>query len=442
MPTNELKAICKTILRNGYDAYLINTPLQNEINEHLDNREFSIACDVDLETLQKLFPNLEDSDEPGELAIFQSETGCTFRFYPANCSADAHPEALRIFYTNRMVNQLKEYDVKLYEAIVSTESFIKSDQVFADLSCGFIKLQGVPSQTLSKDYVLAIRALRLAANYDLPIEPNTWVAIVKNASNIAAYISGHAFMDEWRLVSAETMWRFFELMKESSILHGIIPELGALTAVMQHTNKKTNDEESVFDYTIRCLKYYPEELLHYDWVGAVAVLFHAIGKAYAAERVDDRWYFTQFHRIGAKVTRRILHRMHFNSDEIDTICDIISNQIRFQSMMTDRGMQKFLELPHQERLIELARAQIKAIPNGNYTNFNHNLKFMERGTTPLSMREPLLNGNEIMEYTNLAPGPKVGRLREALLNAQVIGEVKNTEDAIRFVIENVDKVPD
>ena len=101
-----------------------------------------------------------------------------------------------------------------------------------------------------------------------------------------------------------------------------------------------------------------------------------------------------------------------------------------------------MELPHQERLIELARAQIKAIPNGNYTNFNHNIKFMERGTTPLSMREPLLNGNEIMEYTNLAPGPKVGRLREALLNAQVIGEVKNTEEAIRFVIENMDKIPD
>lgn len=442
MPTNELKAMCKTILRNGYDAYLINTPLQNEINELLNIHEFSIACDVDLETLQKLFPNLEDSDEPGELATYKSETGCTFRFYPANGSADADPEALRIYYTNRMVNQVKGRDPKLYEAIIGTEKFIESDQVFADFSCGCVKLQGIPHQTLSKNYILAIRAMRFAANYDLPIDPNTWVAIVRNASKIANYLSGHAFMQEWRLVSAETMWRFFELMKESSILHGIIPELGALTAVKQHTSKNADVEESVFDFTIRCLKYYPEELLHYDWVGAVAVLFHAIGKAYAAERVAGRWYFIQFHRIGAKVTRKILHRMHFEADEIDTICAIISNQICFQSMMTDRGMQKFLELPHRERLIELARAQIKAIPNGNYTNFNHNLKFMERGTTPLSMREPLLNGNEIMEYTHLAPGPKVGRLREALLNAQVIGEVKNTEDAIRFVIENVGKIPD
>ena len=59
-------------------------------------------------------------------------------------------------------------------------------------------------------------------------------------------------------------------------------------------------------------------------------------------------------------------------------------------MMTDkRGMQKFLELPDKRRLIELARAQIKA-SGGNYTNFNHNIKFMERGTKPLSMLEPLL----------------------------------------------------
>lgn len=441
MPANEAKTICKTILRNGYDAYLINITLQKEINELLGISEISVACDVDLETLQKLFPNLEPSDEVGELAYLVGETGCIFRFYSANCSAVAHPEALRLHFTPRLINQLEQCDRKLFEAVAGTANFIKSEEVFADLSCGFIKLQGIPQLTLQKNYVLAIRALRLAANYDLPIDPNTWVAIVQSASNVANYVSGHSFVEEWRLVSAESMWRFFELLKDSSILHGIIPELGALTAVKQQTVKNNDAEESVFEFTLRCLKYYPEELLHYDWVGAVAVLFHAIGKAYAAERVDGRWYFSQFHRIGEKVTRKILHRLHFESDEIDTICDIISNQIRFQSMMTDRGMQKFLELPHQQRLIELARAQIKAIPNGNYTNFNHNLKFMERGTTPLSMREPLLNGNEIMEHTNLDPGPKVGRLRDALLNAQIIGEVKNTEDAIRFVKENVNKIP-
>ena len=70
--------------------------------------------------------------------------------------------------------------------------------------------------------------------------------------------------------------------------------------------------------------------------------------------------FSEHHRMGEKIARKILRRFHFETDEIDTICNIISNQIRFQSMMTDRGMQKFLELPDKERLIELARAQNKS----------------------------------------------------------------------------------
>lgn len=276
MPANEAKTICKTILRNGYDAYLINTALQSEINSLLQIKEISIACDVDLETLQKLFPNLESSDEVAELGTLQGESGYTFRFYSASCSAVADPEALRIHFTHRMINQLETNDRKLFEAVAGTADFMKSEEVFADLSGGYIKLQGIPQHTLQKNYVLAIRALRLAANYDLPIDPNTWVAIVQSASNVASYVSGHAFVEEWRLVSAESMWRFFELLKDSSILHGIIPELGALTAIKQHTNKNSDDEESVFDFTLRCLKFYPEELLHYDWVGAVAVLLSLI----------------------------------------------------------------------------------------------------------------------------------------------------------------------
>ena len=49
------------------------------------------------------------------------------------------------------------------------------------------------------------------------------------------------------------------------------------------------------------------------------------------------------------------------------------------------------------------------------------------------MLEPLLNGNEIMEHTNLPPGPAVGAIREALLQAQIAKQVTNVDDAKEFV---------
>ena len=39
---------------------------------------------------------------------------------------------------------------------------------------GSVKLVGLPSKTLAKNYLLAIRALRYAANFDLPVNPHTW----------------------------------------------------------------------------------------------------------------------------------------------------------------------------------------------------------------------------------------------------------------------------
>ena len=41
----------------------------------------------------------------------------------------------------------------------------------------------------------------------------------------------------------ESMGRFFELLKESAILHGLIPELGALTALNNKLQKVQNKKK-------------------------------------------------------------------------------------------------------------------------------------------------------------------------------------------------------
>ena len=60
---------------------------------------------------------------------------------------------------------------------------------------------------------------------------------------------------------------------------------------------------------------------------------------------------------------------------------------------------------------------------------------LSHGNLPEQMLEPLLNGNEIMSVTNLAPGPQVGLIRDALLKAQISGDVTDAESARAFVKE-------
>ncbi len=432
MPIKEAVTICKTILRNGFDAYIINANLQEEIYNLSKELALDIACEGDFETLSKFFPTIKEDFEDGAFAKLVGEEGITIRFYGIRDDECSHPDFSFMRITPHMLRILEEKNDVLHSIIQGTILPTAQQEAFEDFSKGSISLKGVPIRALQRDFRLAVTALRLAANYDLPIESATWLAIIRSSHQISDYIPMTVFMEEMRLVAAENLWKFVQLLSDSFLLHAIMPEVAALQALKQQKNKNDSTEVSVFEYTILCMKHYPEGNLAHDWLGTMAMLFHAIGKLYCAERHQDRWTFYQYHRVGAQITRQILNRFNFSPEEIDTVCTLIRHHIRFFSMLTDRGIRRFLALPQSERIIEMTRAHIIA-SGSSYTNFNHNLKYLERADTPEAMIEPLLNGNEIMEVTKLQQGRTVGLIRDALLQAQIAGEVKTSEEAIEFV---------
>lgn len=439
MYPKEATALCKTILRNGYDAYIVNIALQQEIYELSGTKELDIACEPTYEVLGKLIPNLERSHEEGVIATLYSEQGWLYRFYSSNVAEASDPELALLRITPHMRKTLQEFAPERHRDFICMPHAADVNCFEDHASCGTIKFTGIAQNTLASDYSLAYRALRMAANYDLPVDQASWVAIVQAQNEIVDIVPNSRFMEEWRKVAAENMWKFILLLKDACLLHFLMPEVLALTAIRQNKSKDDLDEEDLFQHTIDCMRYYPEENLHYDWVGTVAILFHDLGKLSTAEYYDGHWTFFQHHRSACKTARRVLRNFNFDAKELDTIYHMLRNQMRFHSMLTDRGIRRFLTLPERDRLIEMARAHIKAA-NGSYTNFNHNLKYLERGDTPEQMLEPLLNGNEIMEFTGLPPGPGVGIIRTALLEAQVDGKVTDVNSAVSFVREYKNKI--
>ena len=71
--------ICTTMLRNGYDAHIVNAPLQQHLLETSDVSAVDIACEPDIEVLGKLFPSLVTVEE-GPLMAQLEEDGVTIRF--------------------------------------------------------------------------------------------------------------------------------------------------------------------------------------------------------------------------------------------------------------------------------------------------------------------------------------------------------------------------
>lgn len=420
--------LCKSIMRNGFDAHVINTQLQHDLIVGTGIEEIDLAVDTPLDELVKLFPGLENPSATGLVMGILRENGVTYRFYRMPEAESRAPEASIMRITPTMSEHLAMLTEKKARSKTSRG---KQYPGFTDHTEGVIRFEGIPDVTLHRDYLLGIKALRYAANFELPIEPNSWMAIIRASQRIIDYVPTARIMEEWRSVAAENMWKFVSLLFDTQIMHGILPEIAALSRVRQ-TKNDTGVEDTVLEHTIQCMRFYPEGELHHDWIGTFAMLFHDVGKLYTGEYYQGKWIFYQHHHIGAQMTRVILRRLRLPPDEIGIICHLVRNHMRFQFMMTDRGIRRFKMQEESQRLIAMSRANIKA-RDDNYTAFNHNTKYLTRAETPVEMLEPLLNGNEIMEVTGLVPGPHVGGLRQSLLKAQIAGEVTNRDEAVRFV---------
>lgn len=437
-PFKDAIVFCKTIMRNGYDAYVINARLQElTLSESGSEQEIDICTEAGVEELQKLFPKVHASDDKSIMGSLV-EGGVTFFFYPADVELSSYTEESVSRMTPRLLKRLEERgDIPLSAVCPYIPKAKDMYAEFADLSEGTVRFKGIPDEALKRDYTLAYRALRFAANYGLTIEPNTWAAIVRNSRRVLDYVPMPGFIDEWRKVEAEAMHKFVELLFDSMLLHGLVPELAALSRVRQIKNEEEG-EETVLQHTLDVMKAYPEEL-PYDWYGTVACMFHDVGKLYTADFYEDRWHFLQHHRVGAKVTRKILKRLHFMSEDIDLICELVQNHMRPHFMLTDKGIRRLKALDEYPRIMEMVKADIKA-RNGSWREFNHNLKMAERADIPEEAIEPFLNGNQIMKATGLKPGPKVGMIRDELLKAQIEGDVPTAEDAVEYVKKIADRM--
>ena len=96
--------LCR-LLRNGYDAHVIKAPVQEHLLKHSKQRAVDIACEPDLETLLKLFP--EAHVEPDQRAIAQMEKdGVLFRFYAPEVEDASHPELSLLRITPTMANMM------------------------------------------------------------------------------------------------------------------------------------------------------------------------------------------------------------------------------------------------------------------------------------------------------------------------------------------------
>ena len=336
----------------------------------------------------------------------------------------------------------------------------------------------VSQQIFEADAARLLRAVRLAGELNFTIEPET-ESLIRRYSQSITDVPGERVREELlRLVSLPRAAYYLRYLDKLGVLFTLIPELAEGKGVEQPTVHFWD----VFEHSLQTVaaveflvresdwEYSNEDMLSTaPWSHSIdrhlsqqvssgsdhkvllklGGLFHDIAKP-MTKSIDDtgRARFLGHAKQGAAITAGILERLRFSNREIRLVESLVYHHLRPVQMAND-------ELPTQRAIYRYFRdtgeasIDVLILALADYLASRGPLASMEewrkhcqlvnyilaehdkQQAKVLPMK--LIDGDDIMDKFDLAPGPLVGRLLAMVNEAHASGELSTREEALALV---------
>jgi poly(A) polymerase len=308
----------------------------------------------------------------------------------------------------------------------------------ADLKARLIRTIGSPRKRFAEDYLRLLRAVRLAAQLDFQIEPETWEAIQASAGTIHG-ISAERIRDELlKLFRPPYAARGLQLLQESGLLQEILPELSATTRCEQ--SPEYHPEGSVFNHIALMLRQLPPGA---DPSLAWSVLLHDIAKPVTAERDPQTGgiHFYGHERIGAEMANEMLERLRFPRKQIEAIVQAVRCHMQFKDVphMRQSTLRRLILRPTFPLELELHRLDCLG-SHGQIDIYRFLVAQAEELKKMPHIQPPLLTGNDLIEL-GIKPGRALGTLLAEIRDKQLQDELKNANEARDWVKQRLAAQP-
>lgn len=368
--------------------------------------------------------------------------------------------------------------VLLPDAAADTVSVLDPTGGLADLEAG--QVRAVTEEALQEDPLRLLRGVRLAAQLDFRIEPAT-AGVIRRYAALISTVAAERQRDEIvRILSTVRAGRGLRLLDEVGLVPHIFPEmepargaeqpkehywdvlghslaavdaLDALLAPQEPPNEPARslwrDVWSAFGWWQGAAHYLAEEVAPGSRRASILKLagfLHDIGKP-ATRTFDEtgRMRFFGHQHVGANVAASLMRRLRFSSRETAMVRAMVAAHLRPVQMAqqgppTRRAIYRFFrdtgEAGIETLLLSLADHLATVGPRLNPIGWSQHVALvsyiLEKRFADDGVVSPpkLLGGDELMAALGLSPGPLVGRLLEAVREAQAAGEVRTTQEAL------------
>jgi poly(A) polymerase len=340
-------------------------------------------------------------------------------------------------------------------------------------------VRSISEDSFKQDPVRLLRAIRLAAEFGFTLDAET-VAQIKRNHMLIAQVSAERVRDELcRIIAAPKAAEWLRLLDELGLLMVIFPELADTRNaeqpkehywdVLQHSLETVaaieyllhvegsqyfgDDILSLSPWSPALKEYFAEEVAggrQRVMLLKLAGLLHDIAKPQTRMFEESgRMRFFGHSQEGAEVVRGIMECLRFSAREREMACKMVEHHLRPGQLARDN------ELPTRRAIYRYFRdaddvaidtiflnladhlaARGPMIEYDKWREHADTLRYVieERFKVDSVIKPPkLIDGNDIIDRYSITPGPEIGRLLEAVREAQAAGEVTTKEEALLFV---------
>jgi poly(A) polymerase len=336
----------------------------------------------------------------------------------------------------------------------------------------------VSEQIFEADAARLLRAVRLAAELDFAIEPETESLIRSNCQTVKQ-IPGERIREELlRLLALPRAGYYLRYLDELGLLLALVPELAEGKGVEQPTVHFWD----VFEHSLQTVaaveflvresdwEYGNEDMLstapwsetidmhlsrevskgsNHKVLLKLGALLHDIAKP-MTKSIDDtgRARFLGHAKQGAAMTAGILERLRFSNREVSLVETLVYHHLRPAQMAngelpTQRAIYRYFrdvgEAGIDVLFLALADYLASRGPLASMEEWRSHCRLMNYILAEHDKQQAkilpvkLIDGDDIMDKFNLAPGPLVGRLLSMINEAHASGELSTREEALALV---------
>ncbi len=308
-----------------------------------------------------------------------------------------------------------------------------------DLKAKILKTPLDPNETFSEDPLRMMRAAYFAAALNFEIEEKCFAAICKQADRISIVSQERITAELLKILNTDKPSIGLIILQKTGLMKYVFPDIEKMYGMEQ---TKEWHHKDIFYHTMQVVDNAAQ--LSEKMELRFAALVHDIAKP-NTRRVDKKKGYT-FHghdAVGERILNKVAKHLKLSNELRDYLKKLTLLHLRpialVKKEVTDSAVRRVMAAAGEDLddLMTLCRADITSRNPQRVKKYIKNFEIVETKMSNVEERDAMkafqspVRGKEIMETCGLTEGKEVGKIKQAIEEAILNGEIENDYDAAK-----------